>query len=173
MSDARHLQMLMRYSVWANERLFATLATVPETELVADRDIVFGNILRTLNHVHAMDFVWKSHLLGEPHGLATRNPDYCPPFAELRDTQVQMDRWYLDYIAALPAAALEEPVDFAFIDGDRGAMTRGEILLHVANHRTYHRGHVAALMYQVPVFPPTTDLPVYLLEIAGDAGPAA
>ena len=64
-------------------------------------------------------------------------------------------------------------MDFAFIDGDRGNMTRGEILLHVANHRTYHRGHVAALMYQVPVFPPTTDLPVYLREIAQYAGPAA
>lgn len=172
MSDARHLQMLMRYCVWANERLFAALATVPGTELVADRDIVFGNILRTLNHVHAMDFVWKSHLLGVPHGLTTRNPDYCPPFAELRDAQAQMDRWYVDYVTALAPAALEERVDFSFIDGDRGDMTRAEILFHVANHRTYHRGHVAALMYQVPVFPPTTDLPVYVREIAQNAGPA-
>ena len=44
--------------------------------------------------------------------------------------------------------------------------TRGEILLHVVNHTSYHRGFVADLFYQVPggVRPPTTDLPVYLRE---------
>jgi len=44
-------------------------------------------------------------------------------------------------------------------------MTRGEILLHIVNHTTYHRGFVADLFYQVRgARPPTTDLPVYLRE---------
>jgi uncharacterized damage-inducible protein DinB len=43
-------------------------------------------------------------------------------------------------------------------------MTRGQILLHVINHTTYHRGFVADLFFQVPARPPTTDLPVYLRE---------
>ena len=169
MSQARHLQRLVRYSVWANEQLFGALARLPEAELLADREIVFGNILRTLHHVLAMDHVWRCHLTGVPHGLATRNPPDCPPFAALRDAQAEMDRWYLAYVDALDASRLDEVVEFTFIDGDRGAMSRGDILLHVANHRTYHRGHVAALMYQVPVFPPTTDLPVFLRA----EGPAA
>lgn len=162
MSDARHLQLLIRYSVWGNEQLFSALAHLPEAELLADREIVFGNMLRTLNHVLAMDHVWRCHLTGVPHGLSTRNPPDCPSFAQLREAQEEMDRWYLGYVDALDPSRMGEVVEFAFIDGDRGAMTREEILLHVANHRTYHRGHVAALMYQVPVFPPTTDLPVFI-----------
>ena len=60
---------------------------------------------------------------------------------------------------------------FVLVGGNRGVMTRGEILLHVVNHTTYHRGFVADLMYQVPgAHPPTTDLPVYLRETA--AAPA-
>ena len=60
---------------------------------------------------------------------------------------------------------------FTLIGGNRGVMTRGEILLHIVNHTTYHRGFVADLMYQVPgARPPTTDLPVYLRETA--AAPA-
>lgn len=168
MSEARHLQLLIRYSVWANEQLFDSLARLPEAELLADREIVFGNLLRTVNHVQAMDHVWRCHLLGVPHGLATRNPPDCPPFARLRAAQEEMDRWYLAYVDGLDPSQATEVVQFAFIDGDRGSMTREEILLHVVNHRTYHRGHVAALMYQVPVFPPTTDLPVYIR----DTGPA-
>jgi uncharacterized damage-inducible protein DinB len=43
-------------------------------------------------------------------------------------------------------------------------MTRGEILLHIVNHTSYHRGFVADLFFQVPARPPTMDLPVYLRE---------
>lgn len=43
-------------------------------------------------------------------------------------------------------------------------MTRAEILLHVVNHTTYHRGFVADMFYQIPSKPRTTDLPVFLSE---------
>ena len=46
-------------------------------------------------------------------------------------------------------------------------MTRRDILLHVANHGTYHRGNVASMMYQAGVAPPTTDLPVFLKLLLG------
>ena len=42
--------------------------------------------------------------------------------------------------------------------------TGSEILLHIVNHSTYHRGYVAQMFYQVPARPPTTDLPVFLRE---------
>jgi uncharacterized damage-inducible protein DinB len=62
----------------------------------------------------------------------------------------------------LPEARHEEVVSFRFIGGGPGAMARREILLHVANHGTYHRGNVASMMYQAGTPPPTTDLPVFL-----------
>jgi uncharacterized damage-inducible protein DinB len=48
-------------------------------------------------------------------------------------------------------------------------MTRRDILLHVANHGTYHRGNVAAMMYQAGVAPPTTDLPVFLKRLSRES----
>jgi DinB family len=39
-----------------------------------------------------------------------------------------------------------------------------DILLHVVNHTTYHRGHAADILYNLHIFPPTTDLPVFLRE---------
>lgn len=44
-------------------------------------------------------------------------------------------------------------------------MTREEIILHVVNHATYHRGFVADVFYQVPAKPPATDLPVFLRDV--------
>jgi uncharacterized damage-inducible protein DinB len=47
-------------------------------------------------------------------------------------------------------------------------MTRGEILLHIVNHTSYHRGFVGDMMYQIPVRAPTTDLPVFLRDVKLD-----
>ena len=155
-----NLRTLMRYKAWANELVFAAAAKLPEAELTAPRKIVFGSMLRTLNHVYAMDEVWRAHLEGRPHGYTTRNPDACPRLGELRDAQKAMDAWFVRY--ADSSAREDEIVEFRFIGGGPGSMTRGDILLHVANHGTYHRGNVAAMMYQAGVAPPTTDLPVFL-----------
>ena len=157
-----HLHMLMRYKAWANELTFAAAAKLPEGELTAPRKIVFGNLLRTLNHVYAMDEVWRAHLEGRPHGYNTRNPDACPLLPALREAQRAMDAWFVDYAGSLEEPRQEEVVSFRFIGGGPGAMTRRDILLHVANHGTYHRGNVASMMYQAGTPPPTTDLPVFL-----------
>jgi uncharacterized damage-inducible protein DinB len=154
------LKTLMRYKAWANELVFAAAAKLPEAELTAPRKIVFGSLIRTLNHVYAMDEVWRAHLEGRPHGHTTRNPDACPPLPDLRDAQQAIDAWFVRYADSLSREG--EIVEFRFIGGGPGAMTRRDILLHVANHGTYHRGNVAAMMYQAGVAPPTTDLPVFL-----------
>jgi uncharacterized damage-inducible protein DinB len=157
------LGKLVRYKAWANEILFAEVAKMPEATLIAPQPIVFGNLLRTLNHVFAMDYVWQCHLQGRPHGLTSRNPDHCPPFAEIRKAQHEMDEWYIAYADVLGAATCGEIVEFTFIAGGPGTMTREDILLHAVNHGTYHRGHVAQMMRPtVPV--PITDYPVFLEE---------
>jgi uncharacterized damage-inducible protein DinB len=153
--------MLARYTAWANDVLYQSLAELPEAELLKKQKIVFGSILRTLNHVYAMDLVWQAHLQGRAHGFVSRNPGICPPFAKLRAAQAALDAWYVRYADSLHEAAAET-IDFEFIGGGSGSMNRGDIVLHVINHTTYHRGHIGDMIYQIPAHPPTTDLPVYL-----------
>ena len=159
-----YLRMLMRYKAWANELVFDAVAKLPEAELTAPRKIFAGNLLRTLNHTYAMDDVWRAHLEGRAHGYDTRNPKAAPPLDELRDLQKAMDGWYIEYSEKLGAEKEAEIVHFRFIGGGPGSMARRDILLHVANHGTYHRGNVAAMLYQIGVVPPTTDLPVWCLS---------
>ena len=156
------LPMLTRYKAWADEQILHAAAQLPDSVLTADQPIIFGSILRTLHHVYAMDVVWQSHLQGRPHGYDTRNPADCPPLTELHERQTEIDTWFSDYATSLSDAAGTEEVRFDFIGGGQGVMTRTAILLHVVNHATYHRGHVAAMFYAASISPPTTDLPVFL-----------
>jgi len=154
--------MLTRYRAWANSELFASLGKLPEDELTKQQPIVFGSILRTLNHVYSMDLVWQAHLQGRAHGFTTRNPPDPPPLAQLCAAQSAIDAWFVRYAEDLSESDAEAIIDFVFIGGGQGAMSRDAILLHVVNHATYHRGHIADMMNHIPAHPPTTDLPVYL-----------
>ena len=155
-------RVLTRYKAWADAVFLAVVAELPERELVAPRPIGFGSLIRTLHHSYCMDFVWQCHLLGRPHGMTTRNPVEHPSIRELVEAQRHVDAWYVDYAASLSPDALDDIVAFEFIGGGQGTMTRSAILLHVVNHTTYHRGHAADILYHLDVFPPATDLPVFL-----------
>src|ERR1700744_582152 len=166
MSALRNIRMLTRYAALAKSLLYLAIGELPEAELTNPRQNIFGNLIRTLNHVYAMDLVWQAHLEGRPHGFTTRIPDVAVTFSELRAAQAALDSWYIRYAEEISDRAGEEVVDFTFIGGGAGSMTRGDILLHVVNHTTYHRGHIAAMMYQIPAQPPTPDLPVFLRNAA-------
>lgn len=170
------LATLARYTAWANTRLYDALCRLSAAQLTAPTPIFAGSILRTLNHVRLIDVVWQSHLLGVPHGFTTRNPEAAPELEALRQAQQTLDAWYVDYASALDARQCVEVVRFTFIGGGDGTMTRAEIVAHIVNHTTYHRGHTGAMLNLAGINPPTTDLTVFLraaarTEAPGQAGP--
>ena len=157
-------QVLTRYKAWADDLFLSVVSTVPTAELTAPRPILFRSLIGTLNHSYAMDYVWQCHLLGKPHGLTTRNPEFCPAMEDLAAGQRNMDEWYVGYAGSVTERELAETVEFEFIGGGSGRLSRNDILLHVVNHTTYHRGQAAGILYYLGVLPPTTDLPVFLRQ---------
>ena len=159
--------MLTRYNNWANRLIFEAVAALPPGEATKERSTLFKNMVHTLNHNYVIDLIWQAHLQGREHGFTARNTPEHPPLAELWRKQQAVDEWYIAWSDGLSEADLVERVQFTLIGGNRGTMTRAEILLHIVNHTSYHRGFVADLFYPVPgARPPTTDLPVYLREAA-------
>jgi uncharacterized damage-inducible protein DinB len=167
--QASHARTLTRYNAWANQRIFEAVAALPEGEATKPRRSVFKNMVHTLNHNYVIDRIFQAHLEGRSHGYAARNTPDHPPLDQLWRVQQDIDRWYIETFDAMDEARLGGKVHFTFVGGGDSVMTRGEILQHLVNHTTYHRGFVAQMIYDIPARPPTTDLTVYLR----DAAPAA
>src|SRR5687768_13110384 len=164
MISARTARMLTRYNRWANELMLDAVAKLPPGEATKQRTTLFKSIVHTLNHNYVIDAIFQAHLEGREHGYTARNTPEQPTLEELRSAQRGMDDWWIAWSDGLSDAALDETVNFTFVGGGPGAMTRGQILLHIVNHTSYHRGFAADLFYQVPARPPTTDLPVFLRD---------
>ncbi len=159
------LQMLTRYKEWGNELTFETVSSLPEEELIKERQTNFKTILHTLNHVYVVDDIFKAHLEGHPHNYTARNTKTSLPLEELWQKTKQMDKWYIELVQNLSNKELEETINFQFVGGGQGAMSRMEIILHIVNHATYHRGFVSDMLYQIPLQPPSNDLSVFVRDV--------
>ena len=164
MTAGDNARMLARYNAWANRLIFDAVAQLPAGEATRERRTLFRNMVHTLNHNYVIDLIWQAHLEGRTHGFTARNTADHPPLDALWAAQQGVDAWYIAWSDAQSDAALNGKVAFTFVGGGEGVMTREQILLHIVNHTSYHRGFVADLFYQVPAKPPTTDLPVFLRD---------
>ena len=154
------LTTFARYNRWANRLVFDALALRDVAALQAPQPVVFGSLLATVHHVLAMSEVWQAHLEGRPHGYTSRMPAPGPGLAEIAARQGAIDDWLVDLCA--DGGDWDARVAFTFIGGGAGAMTRGQIVLHLVNHATYHRGHIAACLNAMGHGLPASDLPVFL-----------
>jgi uncharacterized damage-inducible protein DinB len=161
MLTAAAARTLADYKQWANRETFAIVMALPPEEIYKERPSLFKNIARTLNHTYVVDRIWQSHIQGQPHGIAALNTVTHPEVEALWSAQQEMDEWYASWAATQTAETLAQDKEFELIGGNTGCMSLGEMLLHVVNHGTYHRGFVADLLTQIPARRPSVDLPVY------------
>ncbi len=161
---ATSLTTLAAYKTWADHLFFEAVANLPDIELRRNRPMLYDSIFNLLSHTYHMDVVWASHIQGQHHHFQTRNPDNSFSFDELRSKQAALNKWLLAYADNLALEDYSEAVNFTFIGGGNGTMTRSEIIQHIVNHGSYHRGHIEGVFYQLHVEPPTTDLPVFLKQ---------
>ncbi|WP_434666472.1 DinB family protein [Aeromonas sp. NJAU223] len=152
------LHSLFRYKAWADGELLDALATLDPQQYVE----AHHTALRIFNHIHVVDAIFKGNLLGEPHGFGATNTPDTPTLAMLRTAIGALDAWYLDYVAGLSQADGEARLSLHFVDGDRGQMSRAEMLLHLVTHGGYHRGAIGRILVQCGITPPRDTLTTFL-----------
>jgi uncharacterized damage-inducible protein DinB len=157
MSSVTLLREMFRYNAWANAEFFAKLELVG-----ADHGEECHVAIRQLNHCLVVNKIFTAHLTGRPHGYTADNTPETPGLSELSAAVAASDRWYLDYLESVSETDLAEPIAFTFTDGDRGRMTRQEILTHAAIHGAYHRGEVGRILRQISAPLPWDTFAVFL-----------
>lgn len=75
-----------------------------------------------------MDHIFQAHLQGRAHDYSATNTDETPAVDALSRAVTALHAWYLAYVESMDPASLPERLRFVFTDGDRGQMSREEIL---------------------------------------------
>ena len=157
------LQDLYRYSDWAHERLCGAVRALPAEAGTRAFEGSFATLRDLLAHVAAAEWVWLERFRGE-------SPARAPGWFGGEDAVDLCDRLAAiaadrrAYMSTLDDAALGRDLRFRYFSGKPGAIRLGDALFHVANHATYHRGQVAAMLRRLGGTPAPTDLVRWAIE---------
>ncbi len=128
---------VFKYKQWADRRTLDAIQAIDAAHAGA-----MAFVLQQLNHMIIVEELFKARLLGVPAPHAATNTESLPDWQALDQRISASNAWFSHYVERLPAAQREETVSFLFADGKPGRMTRLEILFHIVNHGTYHRGAI-------------------------------
>ena len=146
---------------WANRGLYDVVSR--NIERLSNEDASL--MLRILDHMHVVDRIFQHHLQGLPHTFQAPRSEKMPDLHALANSVREVDDWYASYVGSLAENDFEQPVDFIFTSGKPARLRRGEIILHVCLHGTYHRGNAGALL-QLRGITPSRDAITDFLEDA-------
>jgi len=164
--DLSTLRNFFAFTRWANRMIVESAAPLTPEEYARPIGGSFGSVKGTLTHLYGADWVWRERF----HGRSPR----ALPAGEESMTLEELARKWRDveaaqdaFLATLTQDRLEEPLSYVAFSGDHFTRRLGDVLLHLANHGTYHRGQVATLLRQLGHKAASTDFLRYIDAQAG------
>jgi uncharacterized damage-inducible protein DinB len=172
MKRVEEIQQLYAYDRWANRLVLDAVENLTDEQFTRDLGNSFPSVRDTLLHILAAEWVWLSRWQGvSPRGL----PDGWAEqgFARLRIRWREIEEAQAAFLADLDEARLDGIVEYSSTSGERYAAPLWQMLRHVANHSTYHRGQVTTMLRQMGAEPVATDLIHYLRSVGVESAEAA
>jgi uncharacterized damage-inducible protein DinB len=162
-----HFVMMAGYNEWANARLFGAAATLTEESYRQDVGAYFGSLHGTLNHLLVADRIWMHRLTGTGEHPEKLNAILFEDLPSLRAARVEEDSRIVSFLQSLDESAFEEMCDYRTLNGIPQRQRRREIIAHLFNHETHHRGQAHAILTVLGVKEPE---PLDLLIMLRDQG---
>ncbi len=160
--DVKTLKQHLAYSAWASRRLVEAAAKLSEAELTRDFGTADKSVLGTLVHVFAADRVWLARVRGHvPGRFIDLEHDMKMSVLEA-DWPAVLTGWqeHLDTVADVTA-----PISYKDLKGNAYATPLWQIVLHLVNHATHHRGQAAGFLRTMGHPPPPLDLIFYYRQL--------
>jgi uncharacterized damage-inducible protein DinB len=142
------------YNRWANVRLYDMAAALPDELYRKPVGVYFKNLHGTLNHLLTADRIWMYRLEGTGDHPNRLNATIHDDLVSLRAARVAEDQRIVNFIDSRAEDDFDKPWDYKMLNGAPQRQPLREILAHLFNHQTHHRGQAHAALTALGVSEP-------------------
>ncbi len=141
-----HFAKMARYNAWANARLYAAARNLPDASYRKKVGAFFGSLHGTLNHLLVTDRIWMRRLTGEGEHPEKLDAILFDDLPSLEMARQEEDERIIRYVDGLCDEDIGKDVSYATTKGVPHRNRLGDILAHLFNHQTHHRGQAHAIL---------------------------
>jgi uncharacterized damage-inducible protein DinB len=146
----------LRYKIWADQTILQAVQALPD----GSSNAAFAH--QQLHHIVLVQELFLARLQGtnDPHTATNSTP--VPGLSELTQRLLAANDRLLAYYSTADEQQLGQVIRFVFSDGQRGSLSRAEILFHLINHASYHRGAIGHTLDLAGVHRPADTYTVFV-----------
>jgi uncharacterized damage-inducible protein DinB len=150
--NLQDLRTLLDYHYWARDRLLDAIEPLTPEQLNRDTGSSFKSIRETVVHIYAAEWAWYSRCQGNsPTALLTS--DGFPDAAAIRAAWTALEVKMRAFVDSLGESGIMRMFDFKLLSQQPGSSPFWQMLQHVVNHASYHRGQVTTMLRQIGAQP--------------------
>ena len=155
------LQQYAAYNVWANKTITERIAQLPEDIIYKETKSSFTNLYKTVVHLMDVESIWWQRLKLVEH-VIWPGVNFKGNLEELSQQLLSLSKQWNDWVSNSNEVNLTHV--FAYYNSKKEYFKQPvyEMLLHLFNHQTYHRGQLVTIMRQNGIEKiPATDFIVF------------
>jgi uncharacterized damage-inducible protein DinB len=150
--NLQDLRTMLDYHYWARDRLLDALEALSSEQFTRDLGSSFKSVRDTVAHTYAAEWAWYERWQG-------RSPTALLPYDQFADVASLRAAWAAHevkmraYVGGLDDASVDRVIDYKLLSGAEGSTPLCQMLQHVVNHASYHRGQVTTMLRQLGATP--------------------
>ena len=176
MSLLSNLQLMSQYNQWMNRKVYLVAEDLSDEIIKQDCGAFFGSLLGTLNHIYVADIIWLRRFARHPKQYQSLQqlptlPDYkslnqtvADDLKTLEALRQELDTIIISWCQELKSKDLEDNLQYTDTKGNLYSKNFGQLIHHLFNHQTHHRGQASTLISQQGMDLGVTDLLAILPE---------
>ena len=163
------LRTLLDYHYWARDRLLEGVSVLTPEQFTRDMGSSFRSVRDTCAHIYAAEWAWYSRWQGtSPTALLPL--DQFTDVTSLRQQWTEHETKMRMFFESLGEPGIHKVFEYTLLNGQPGATVFWQMLQHVVNHASYHRGQVTTLLRQLGAAPPKSMDLIAFYRLRGTPG---
>jgi uncharacterized damage-inducible protein DinB len=154
------IRTLFEFNYWAKARLMSVLESLSNEQFTKDLGSSHGGIHGTLLHIVGAENIWLSRWTDQTVLKLLDQKDY-PTLSAVRKKWDEVERGMSDFVSSLTEENVSAVETYKTTEGKQFSYPLWQMMQHLVNHSTYHRGQIVTMLRQLGIKPVGTDLIAY------------
>ena len=155
------LSRFAAYNLWANQKIMETILTLPEEKQKTEVPSSFSNLYRTVLHMWDAETAWWQRMKLQER-IIIPSENFIGTMRDVVNGLNQQNQQWLDWVSNSTDNALDHVFQYQNSKKEQFKQPIYQMVLHVFNHGTYHRGQLINMLRQLGIEKvPQTDFIVW------------
>lgn len=138
------------YEYWANEKMLEAILPLSEDQQQQEISSSFPSIHKTCLHIWDAASIWWQRLQMQDQ-IMVPSLTFHPSMNEVSEGVLLQNKQWIEWVDIATDADLERVLPYKTMKGDGFVQPVKDILLHLFNHGTYHRGQLVTMLRQLGI----------------------